>query len=98
MAKSYTCAMCGRRVPADASYIVRIEVISDPTVPAIAGDSMPDATDELEKLIEQMKHMSAAELQDQVYRKLEYRLCPKCQPLYLAKPIPRPRPARPAHN
>jgi hypothetical protein len=98
MAKLFTCAMCGKRVPQDASYIVRIEVISDPTVPPVTTGSMPDASEELERLIDQINSMSADELEDQVYRKMEFRLCSRCQPFYLAKPIQRRRSSRASHN
>jgi hypothetical protein len=46
----------------------------------------------MRNLIEQMKHMTADELQDQVARRFEYRLCRPCQMEYLVDPLgPRAR-------
>lgn len=80
------------------SYVVRIEVFADPSVPPANTDSMPDASGEMQKLLKQMAKMSRDELQDQVHRSFEYRLCGKCQPLYLANPLAKPRRQKPSHN
>ena len=56
-------------------------------------------TDELEEkdfdqtfasLLEQMKSMTADDLQDQVHRRFEYRLCRGCQATFLANPLGKP--------
>ena len=38
-----------------------------------------------------MKTLSADDLQDQVYRQFEYRLCRPCQIRFLANPLGKPR-------
>ena len=38
-----------------------------------------------------MEHASADELQDQVFRRLEFRLCRPCQMQFLANPLGKPR-------
>ena len=66
------------------------------------GCSVPNdcTTEELErmemdetltKLLEQMKMMSADELQDQVHRRFEYKLCRACQRSFLVNPLGKPR-------
>lgn len=57
-----------------------------------------DFDDTFRKLIEQMKGMTAQELQDQVHRRFEYRLCPHCHRDYLANPLGMPRTKRDANN
>jgi hypothetical protein len=46
-----------------------------------------------------MKGMSADELQDQVHRRFEYKLCRVCQMRFLVNPLGKPRgPGRAANN
>ena len=54
--------------------------------------------DELKRLLEQMKHMSAEELQDQVHRRVEFKICPACRAPFLANPLGKPRGVRTAAN
>lgn len=91
MQKSYRCAACGRSVLKTESYIVRMEVLADPGTPAIDTHNEPDASATIADLLEQISQMTAEELQDQVYRKLEYRLCGHCHALFLANPLGLPR-------
>ena len=81
-----TCDQCGRILPKEASYVVRIDVFADPSMPQLSGEDLEemDFDRAFAELIEQMKQMSAEELQDQVHRRFEYRLCPACQRRLLA--------------
>ena len=81
-----TCDQCGQVLPTEASYVVRIDVFADPSMPQLSGEDLQemDFDKTFAELIEQMKHMSAEELQDQVHRRFEYRLCPACQRRLLA--------------
>lgn len=90
--------MCGRSIELHASYVVRIEVFAHPSTPAMDTDTNPDPGMEIDRLLEQLKHYSADELLDQVYRKLEYHLCQSCQAIYLANPLGRPRREEPGRN
>ena len=87
------CALCRRPVPVGNGYVVRIDVFADPDLPPMTTEQVEtmdfDAT--LRDLIEQMKGMSAADLQDGVHRRLEYRLCPSCHARYLSNPLGIPR-------
>ena len=48
-----------------------------------------DAT--LDELLDEMKGMTADDLQDGVHRRFEYRLCPACHRRFLANPLGKPR-------
>jgi hypothetical protein len=53
----------------------------------------------MKELIEQMKDMSADDLQDQVHRRFEFKLCRVCQMRFLVNPLGKPRgPRRTANN
>lgn len=75
------------------SFVVRIDVFADPSLPPITGDELAaiNSSQSMSELLEEMKNMSADELQDGVHRRFEYRLCPKCQRDYLANPLGMPR-------
>jgi hypothetical protein len=45
-----------------------------------------------------MKGLSADDLQDDVHRHFEYRLCRPCQRKFLANPLGKPRENRPGEN
>lgn len=93
MSERVVCDMCGRRVEPHGHYVVRVEVFADPTMPATTSDEIEEKDFEggMKALMEQMKGMSAEELQDQVYRKMEFRLCFDCRGVYLANPLGMPR-------
>ena len=95
-----SCALCGRTLVAHASYVVRIDVFADPSLPPLTAEQLAaaDVDQTLREVIEQTKHLSADDLQDQVHRRFEYRLCPRCQPQFLANPLGRPRATRVGAN
>ena len=45
----------------------------------------------VQKLIEQMQKLTPEEAQDQVHRRFEHKICPKCQRKFLANPLGKPR-------
>lgn len=100
MLQTIVCDLCQRPVPAHAHYIVRIEVLADPSLPPLTQKEIDecDFDETLRELLAQMKDMTAEELQDQVYRKLEFRLCRLCQIRYLANPLGKPRERREGQN
>ena len=93
MANSVLCDLCGRTIPPHAHYVVRIEVFADPQMPNLTAEDLEnlDFQKVLAELIDQMKTLSADDLQDQVYRQFEYRLCRPCQIRFLANPLGKPR-------
>ena len=94
------CALCGREVEVHESYVVRIDVFADPSVPPMTTEQLmaADFDEVAADLIEQMKHLSADDLQDDVHRRFDYRLCRPCQRRFLANPLGRPREVRAGHN
>lgn len=72
---------------------MRIDVFADPSVPPVSSDelSSTDFDQELDALLKQMEGMSAEDLQDQVHRRFEYRICRPCQLRLLANPLGKPR-------
>ena len=84
------CDMCGKAllVDEDVRYVVKIEVYAayDP-MELTQQDLEKDRRRELEALLEKARNMSEEELQDSVYRELEFHLCPACQRRYLKNPL-----------
>ena len=95
MEEADRCALCRRVVPRGGGYVVRIDVFADPELPHMTAEQIEaaDLDSALAELMEQMKHMSPQEIQDQVHRRFEYRLCPACQRRYLGNPLGMPREA-----
>jgi hypothetical protein len=100
MADGVECELCGRAVEMHESYVVRIDVFADPSVPPVTAEQLQAADYELTMahLLEQMKHLSADDLQDDVHRRFEYRICRPCQRRFLANPLGRPREVRAGQN
>jgi hypothetical protein len=82
--------MCGRPLSdAPLDYTVRIEVISGEFR---IDEDLPDgeeAVREMKRCIELAEGKTEAELMDDVYRRMEFRICPRCQKDYIRDPIPR---------
>jgi len=100
MAEPVLCAICGRSVEIHESFIVRIDVYADPTLPQVSGEELAaiDSSIEMANLLEQMKDLSADDLQDGVHRRFEYRPCAICQKSFLANPLGMPRRQKPGTN
>jgi len=88
-----TCDACGRVVPKHTHYVVRIDIFADPEMPQTTSEELAemDFDAAFAELIEQMKSMTTDDLQDQVHRRFEYRICPSCQRKFLANPLGMPR-------
>jgi hypothetical protein len=93
MADQVRCSVCARLVPTPASYVVRVDVFADASMPEMTADELAqtDFGAQLTQLIEQMSHLSADDLQNQVARRFEFRICPACQPEVIANPLGLPR-------
>ena len=87
------CDICGDSVGPHAHYVVRIDVYADPSVPPVFSEDLEedDPGEKIGELIKQMEAMSPDDLQDQVHRRFEYRLCRACQRQFLANPLGLPR-------
>ena len=100
MSDRVTCDLCGRDVDVHASYVVRMDVFADPSVPPMTTEEIQSADfgQALDDLVEQMQGMTADDLQDTVHRRFEFRLCPACQRRFLANPLGKPRAERVGTN
>ncbi len=98
MAEQVLCHVCGIDLSIHDSYIVRIDVMADPTVPEMSSDDPGNSAETYRALIEQLKHLSAEEMNDQVFKRFEYRLCPICHKRFLQNPMGMPRRRRPGMN
>ena len=94
------CALCDGPLPSHGFYVVRMDVFAEPSLPGIDAAELADAdyAQEMQKLIDQMAGLGPDDLQDQVHRRLEYRLCPRCHPRFLANPLGLPRRRAPGDN
>jgi hypothetical protein len=93
MPDAILCDLCARAIPAHCHYIVRIEIFADPSMPPVTAEEIAkmDFDQTLTELLKEMESMSAEELEDQVHRSFEYRLCRACQIRFLANPLGKPR-------
>ena len=96
MPKRVRCDLCNILVPQHAHYELRIEVVADPSMPEIDKEDLEemDFDQTFQKLIAQMEHMTAQEAEDQVYKRMEFKLCPQCQREFIANPLGKPRKKR----
>jgi hypothetical protein len=87
------CDICGRQIPAHGHYIVRIEVFADPAMPAVSEAEMEQAdyAQVIADLLKEMEQYSVEDLQDQVHRQFEFRICRVCQIRFLVNPLGKPR-------
>ena len=94
------CDLCDRLIQRHASYVVRMDVFADPSVPALSTEELEDTDfdETLDKLLADMKHMTVEELQDGVHRRFEFRLCPACHRRFLVNPLGKPREVRAGKN
>ena len=83
------CDRCHAIVPRDAHYVLKIEVYADPAMPELSTDDLDevDVDAKVSGLIEQMREMTASELEDAVYKRFDFRLCRPCQRAYLTNPL-----------
>ena len=88
-----TCDLCGTEVDLHESYVVQIDVYAEPSMKPVTGEELAaiDFDETYAALMEQMKHMTADDLQDDVHRRFEYRICRPCQRRFLANPLGKPR-------
>ena len=93
MSDRVTCDLCDRQLLKHASYVVRMDVYADPSMPPLSTEDLEETNfdETLDKLMDEMKGMTPDDLQDGVHRRFEYRLCPACHRRFLANPLGKPR-------
>jgi hypothetical protein len=100
MSQTVACDLCGRELATHESFIARIDLFADPSMPPVSAAELETMASPqvMQALLEQMKHMSTEELQDGVHRRFEFRLCPVCHRQVLTNPLGKPRGASPGAN
>ncbi len=86
----YICDLCGKSLKErEVIYQLNIQVhaIYQPLEIDLV-DLLRDHTDEIRRLIGELKDKDAQELQDQVYKTFTFHLCPPCQQKYIKSPLP----------
>ena len=85
-----SCDGCGEGllIREEVRYLVKIEVYAayDP-LEITRADLEKDHREEMARLLSSMTGMDPGELEDQVYKKFQFDLCPRCQKKYLADPL-----------
>jgi len=86
----YTCDMCGKPllVEEEVRYVVKIEVYAgyDP-MEITEEDLEEDHTEEMRELVKEMEDMTTEEVEEGVYKKFRFDLCPSCKEIYLRDPL-----------
>lgn len=68
-------------------FVVHIVALADPTPPTITAEDLAlDHRQEIERIYEQMRGMSAQEALDQVHRRLALHLCGPCYREWIENP------------
>jgi hypothetical protein len=100
MPEPVSCDLCGCQVALHESFVVRIDVFADPSLPPITQEELQtiDSGQKMNELLEQMKGMSTDELQDGVHRRFEHRICAACHREFLSNPLGKPRRAEEGMN
>ncbi len=84
------CDICGKAllIDEDVRYLLRIEVFAAYDPLELTKEDLQKATrEEIGRLIEKMRDMSPEELEDSVYKKFAFQLCPVCQRRYIKDPL-----------
>src|SRR5438105_12295874 len=95
------CDLCGTIIPPHAHYVVKIDVYADPSMPPLDTAELAEQDPEqtMADLMAELQQYTADDLQDQVHRRFEYRICRECQMNFIANPLGKPRRQRgPAKN
>jgi len=85
------CDRCGRAVPRHAHYRVRIDVVADPSPPDLTHEDLEEAdlAWTLAQLQDDLKHATAADLEDAIAKQFEFRICRPCQLRFIRDPLAR---------
>lgn len=76
----YVCDSCGRKLGlTDIRYILKIELYAAPEVVISSEEAKKNASEEIKRLIEQLKDVDTKKLEEEVYIKYCLYLCKKCR-------------------
>jgi hypothetical protein len=84
------CFRCGDKLPFGHGdcYLIKVEAMADPSPPVISSSELAaeNLRARIERLVEQMRGISAQEAMDQVYRRLTFYLCGACYRQWIENP------------
>jgi hypothetical protein len=91
--KYHICDMCGARIGADElRYELKLSVVAAyDTLKIELADLATDCRDEIRKLVEEMKHMDPRQLEEDVFKELNFDLCRSCQQGFIKDPLGKDR-------
>jgi hypothetical protein len=100
MASDVGCDLCHRNLPIHESFVLKMEVYADPSMPPMTAEEIASADfdEALSQVLDQVQHLTAEQLQDGVHRCFEFRLCPACHRQFLSNPLGKPREKRVSPN
>ncbi|MFP4172414.1 MAG: hypothetical protein ACLFV4_05825 [Candidatus Hydrogenedentota bacterium] len=86
---TYTCDGCGKTLGQhDLRYVVKIDVkAAYDEMEVSLLDLVRDHRAEMLRLIEQMKHKDAEQLEEGVFKNIKLDLCPTCQRAFIRNPL-----------
>jgi hypothetical protein len=86
------CARCSAALQPGRGdlYLVNIEAIADPYPPFFTDDDLlRDPRKEIERILGELRHLSAEEAMNQVYRRTAILLCGRCYRAWIEDPAGR---------
>jgi hypothetical protein len=88
----YSCDLCKRPLDAqdDLRYVVKIEVYAafDP-MQIDDADTDRDNLQDLSDILEQLDDLDSAQVDEDVYQKVRFDLCPECRKKFMKNPLGR---------
>jgi hypothetical protein len=85
-----TCSRCGRDVELGRGecYLIDIRAVADPSPPVFTGEDLSrDAAREIDRLLKQLRKLTARELAAQVYSRKLFCLCNACHARWIQDPF-----------
>ena len=86
------CARCSAELQPGGGdlYLVNIEAIADPYPPVFSDEDLRrDPREQIERILGELRHLSAEEAMNQVYRRTAILLCGRCYRAWIEDPAGR---------
>ncbi len=87
--KYYTCDRCGARIERDdLRYVLKMSIFAAyDTLKIGLADLAEDYEEEIKKIVEEMKNMDPKQLEEDVFKELNFDLCRPCQQKFIKNPL-----------
>ncbi|MGB0716366.1 MAG: hypothetical protein ACPGXK_10835 [Phycisphaerae bacterium] len=85
----YECDKCGAVLGANdpQRFIVKMEVFAAAEHIELSPESTVNVSEELDQVLEQLRHADPDEVEDRTYRSFRFDLCDRCRRGLLTKPL-----------